>query len=173
MCTCTPVEVGECVEGSGDGSGPEKRHQAGRPGLHASLLAGTRAVELARGNPSSAAAHLEKGVAGTGTDQKPWRVILAQAYLESNRLGEAVGVLERQVTVHVGSWNPILNRNAHYFLGIAYEKSGWKDKAVQQYQKFLEELKGADRESQKCKMQDQTDTAEEPRLSRRNPTTQE
>jgi hypothetical protein len=46
--------------------------------------------------------------------------------------------------VYVGTWDPILARNAHYFLGIAYEKSGWKEKASQQYQEFLEILKDAD-----------------------------
>jgi tetratricopeptide (TPR) repeat protein len=102
------------------------------------------AIELAKGSPSSAVSYLEKGVAGTGADYKPWRVLLAQAYLESNRLGEAVGVLERQIPTYVGTWNPILARNAHYFLGVAYEKSGWKEKAIQQYQQFLEILKDAD-----------------------------
>ena len=102
------------------------------------------AIEFAKGNPSSAAADLEKGVAGLGAGYEPWRILLAQAYLESNRLGEAVGVLERQIPIYGGTWNPILTRNAHYFLGLAYEKSGWKGKAIQQYQQFLEILKDAD-----------------------------
>ena len=102
------------------------------------------AIELAKGNPSSAAAHLEKGVAGLAANYKPWRILLAQAYLESDRLGDAVGVLERQISVYAESWNPILARNAHYFLGLAYEKSGWREKAIQQYQQYLEILKDAD-----------------------------
>ncbi len=102
------------------------------------------AIELAKGNPSYAVVHLENGVAGLSATHKPWRILLAQAYLESNRVGEAVGVLERQVSTYVGPWNPILIRNAHYLLGLAYEKSGWRDKAIQQYQDFLEILKDAD-----------------------------
>jgi tetratricopeptide (TPR) repeat protein len=33
---------------------------------------------------------------------------------------------------------------AHYLLGQAYERSGWTDKAVEQYETFLDIWKGAD-----------------------------
>jgi hypothetical protein len=34
----------------------------------------------------------------------------------------------------------------HYLLGQAYEQSGWKEKAMEQYQTFLDIWKDADRE---------------------------
>jgi tetratricopeptide (TPR) repeat protein len=102
------------------------------------------AIELAKGKASSAAAYLEKGQAGLDPTYKHWRIVLGQAYLESNRLGEAVHTLERQVSVYAATSSPTANWNAHYLLGLAYEKSGWKDKAIQQYQEFLEILKDAD-----------------------------
>jgi hypothetical protein len=33
---------------------------------------------------------------------------------------------------------------AHYLLGLAYEKSGWVKKAIEQYETFLEIWKDAD-----------------------------
>ena len=102
------------------------------------------AIELAKGSPATAVTYLEKGLAGLDPTYKPWRVILGQAYLESNRLGEAVGVLERQVSIFAVNYDPVLNWRAHYLLGLAYEKSGWRDKAVQQYEEFLSTLKNAD-----------------------------
>ena len=33
---------------------------------------------------------------------------------------------------------------AHYLLGVAYEKSGWNKKAIEQYEEFLEIWKDAD-----------------------------
>ena len=33
---------------------------------------------------------------------------------------------------------------AHYLLGLAYEKSGWDKKAIEQYEEFLEIWKDAD-----------------------------
>jgi tetratricopeptide (TPR) repeat protein len=101
-------------------------------------------IELAKGSPSLAANYLEKGVAGLDPTYKAWRVLLGQAYLESNRLGEAVHVLEQQISVYAARSNPVFNRDAHYFLALAYEKSGWKDKAIQQYQQFLAIMKSAD-----------------------------
>jgi len=102
------------------------------------------AIELAKGNPSSAIAHLERGLVGAPARSNPWRVLLAKAYLETDRRGEAVGVLERVVSSYVATSDPIMVVKAHYFLGLAYEKSGWRDKAIQQYEEFLEVFKDAD-----------------------------
>jgi tetratricopeptide (TPR) repeat protein len=106
------------------------------------------AIELAKANPSSAVAHLEKalarrGLGGAATGDNSWRVLLAEAYLDVDRRGEAVGVLEREISSY-GPFDPILAVKAHYFLGLAYEKSGWREKAIQQYQEFLEIWKDAD-----------------------------
>ena len=32
----------------------------------------------------------------------------------------------------------------HYYLGLAYERSGWNRKAIEQYERFLEIWKQAD-----------------------------
>jgi len=40
--------------------------------------------------------------------------------------------------------NSILAVKAHYMLGLAYEKSGWNKKAIEQYEEFLEIWKDAD-----------------------------
>jgi len=34
---------------------------------------------------------------------------------------------------------------AHYYLGQAYERSGWTDKAIEQYETFLDIWKDADK----------------------------
>jgi tetratricopeptide (TPR) repeat protein len=39
---------------------------------------------------------------------------------------------------------PIQAVKAHYWLGVAYEKQGEKDKALKEYKKFLEIWKDAD-----------------------------
>jgi cytochrome c-type biogenesis protein CcmH/NrfG len=41
-------------------------------------------------------------------------------------------------------FNPIWVVKAHYLLGIAYEKSGWNAKAIEQYEEFLDIWKNAD-----------------------------
>jgi tetratricopeptide (TPR) repeat protein len=74
------------------------------------------------------------------------RYHLALAYLESGRLGEEVAVLEKALSRYdeerVGL--PIWAVKAHYLLAVAYEKSGWSRKAVEQYEEFLEIWKDAD-----------------------------
>jgi len=102
------------------------------------------AIELAKGNVASAAAQLGKGLEGASAGENPWRVLLAEAYIESDRRGEAVGVLERVNSSYVLTTDPVLVVKAHYLLGVAYEKSGWREKAIEQYQEFLEIWKDAD-----------------------------
>lgn len=66
-------------------------------------------------------------------------------YLAGNT-GEAVQIWERTINVYDANragW-PILSVKAHYWLGRAYESSGWNNKAIEQYQKFLEIWKDAD-----------------------------
>lgn len=38
----------------------------------------------------------------------------------------------------VRATTPIWSVKAHYWLGLAYEESGWKSKAIEQYETFLE-----------------------------------
>jgi len=102
------------------------------------------AIELAKGNWQAAAGDFEKGLVGVPASGNPWRVLLGEAYLEMDRRAEAVDVLERVVSSYPVPGNPILAVKAHYLLGLAYEKSGWREKAVEQYQEFLEIWKEAD-----------------------------
>jgi tetratricopeptide (TPR) repeat protein len=102
------------------------------------------AIELAKGSQSSAIADLERGLVGAAASAAPWRVLLARAYLETDRRAEAVGILERVVSSYSATPDPIVMVKAHYFLGLAYEKSGWRDKAIQQYEEFLAIWKEAD-----------------------------
>jgi tetratricopeptide (TPR) repeat protein/TolB-like protein len=72
--------------------------------------------------------------------------MLAKAYLESGRLGEAVAVFEKILSRYEGNrvFNAIQAVKARYLLGLAYEKSGWNKKAIEKYEEFLDIWKNAD-----------------------------
>ncbi len=70
----------------------------------------------------------------------------AQACLQSGRLEKAVTELEfrtRYLDDAIAN-NPYDGVRCIYLLGLAYEQSGWKDKAAQQYRTFLDIWKDAD-----------------------------
>ncbi|HVP37237.1 MAG TPA: bacterial transcriptional activator domain-containing protein, partial [Terriglobales bacterium] len=71
---------------------------------------------------------------------------LSGIYLKIGRLGEAVAELEKGLKRYSGNraYLSIYGVKACYLLGLAYEKSGWKDKAIQQYEEFLDIWKNAD-----------------------------
>jgi tetratricopeptide (TPR) repeat protein len=105
------------------------------------------AIELAKGNAELAVTYLEKAA------EKPlffplfWvRFLLAKAYMESGALGDAVAELEQALSRYDDSRAdyPIWTVKAHYLLGLAYEKSGWNKKAIEQYKEFLEIWRDAD-----------------------------
>lgn len=64
---------------------------------------------------------------------------LGRAYIEGGQIDKAVSLLERVVGEYSDSrlFNPIGSVLTHYYLGIAYEKSGWNDRAAEQFEKFL------------------------------------
>ena len=71
---------------------------------------------------------------------------LALAYLKAGRLADAVEELERLLE-RFGrrrAYDAINAVKAYYHLGVAYEQSGWYDKAIDQYEKFLDIWKDAD-----------------------------
>jgi tetratricopeptide (TPR) repeat protein len=101
-------------------------------------------IKLARGNFEASIGNFEKAAKDVSVF---WvHYWLSTAYLETNRLGEAVAVLEKALSRYdeyralVAIWAV----KAHYLLGLAYEKSGWNKKAIDKYEEFLDIWKDAD-----------------------------
>jgi serine/threonine protein kinase/Flp pilus assembly protein TadD len=74
------------------------------------------------------------------------QIMIARSYIEIGRLGDAVAMFENAIKRY--DYHRvlflILSVKAHYWLGLAYEKSGWTDKAIEQYETFLDIWKDAD-----------------------------
>ena len=64
---------------------------------------------------------------------------LGQAYIETGQLDKAVSRLEKCTNDYseFRLYDPVTSVLTHYYLGIAYEKSGWNDRAAEQFEKFL------------------------------------
>ena len=101
-------------------------------------------IELLKGNLKTSVANFQKVV--RVAPFFPFWVALAEAYLASDMLGEAVAELEKALSVYDGTraFNTIRAVKAYYLLGLAYEKSGWNKKAIEQYDEFLDIWKNAD-----------------------------
>jgi tetratricopeptide (TPR) repeat protein len=101
-------------------------------------------IELARGNLEASIINFERLAKHVPSS---WAYfMLAEAYLASGRLGEAVAEFEKVLSRYDESRALVAVHavKAHYLLGLAYEKSGWNKKAVKQYEEFLEIWKNAD-----------------------------
>ncbi|MGB2990786.1 MAG: tetratricopeptide repeat protein [Candidatus Zixiibacteriota bacterium] len=101
-------------------------------------------IEWSRGSTEAALSEFEK--LGNATPDFWAHFTLAEAYLESDRLGEAVAEFEKVLSRYDNNRALCAFRavKAHYLLGLAYEKSGWSKKAIEQYEEFLEIWKDAD-----------------------------
>jgi tetratricopeptide (TPR) repeat protein len=101
-------------------------------------------LELAKGNTEASLANFQKVL--TQSPGFSIRYNLAGANLQAGRLGEAVKefeeILNRYDTGR--AIRPIRAVKSHYLLGLAYEKSGWKQKAIEKYEEFLDIWKDAD-----------------------------
>jgi serine/threonine protein kinase/Flp pilus assembly protein TadD len=105
----------------------------------------TARIQLLGGNAKAAMAAFAQvrpdGQIGPGTYS------YAQLFIDQGMLDKAVDLLERKIANYDGNgfvtttWARV---RGYYLLGIVYERSGWKDKAIQQYQTFLEFTKNAD-----------------------------
>ncbi len=102
-------------------------------------------IELAKGDTNMALSYLEKVYKDSPTPSFNLRCDLAEIYLNKGRLDEAVAQLEKALSRYdddrVWSFNAV---KAYYLLGLAYEKSGWNKKAIEQYEEFLDIWKDAD-----------------------------
>ena len=109
-------------------------------------LAASGTVELVKGNSKTAVTYLEKAIQQTQSPSFVVRYWLVQACLESGKLAEAVAECEKlllrydEERLQYAVWAV----KAYYLMGLAYEKSGWNEKAVEKYEEFLDIWKNAD-----------------------------
>jgi len=101
-------------------------------------------IDLAKGNVEASIINLRK--AAESGASRIYRHLLAQAYLQAGRLDEAVAEFEKLVSRYDESRaaTTIAAVKAYYYLGLAYEKSGWNKKAIEKYEEFLDIWKNAD-----------------------------
>jgi tetratricopeptide (TPR) repeat protein len=103
-------------------------------------------IAVARGDYAGAVSNLEK-VAEIDPDSARYpRYMLARSYLELGRLADAISELDKRIHRYdfYRATIPTYVVRAHYLLGLAYEESGWNDRAIEQYEIFLEIWKDAD-----------------------------
>jgi non-specific serine/threonine protein kinase len=103
-------------------------------------------IEFYRSNLDAARIHFEMVVnererPGYGVHYK-----LGLTYLKMGMNEEAINELEADVAKYtsVRAFQSILEVKSYYHLGIAYEESGWINKAIEQYEEFLDIWKNAD-----------------------------
>jgi serine/threonine protein kinase/tetratricopeptide (TPR) repeat protein len=107
-------------------------------------------IEFSRGSFEVSAKHFTRAAEDvTGRSTVIYfqaHFMLARAYLDLGRLGEAVAEFEKLLLNHSFGrvYSTIWSVKTHYYLGLAYEKSGWNKKAIEQYEEFLEIWKDAD-----------------------------
>jgi len=101
-------------------------------------------AELCLNMYDTAAAHAEHSVRLVPNFMS--ELLLGRCYLGAGRLGDAVTTLERAIGIYDDSRTRYMAMSVlvHYWLGQAYEQSGWSDKAAEQYTTFLDIWKDAD-----------------------------
>jgi tetratricopeptide (TPR) repeat protein len=104
-------------------------------------------LALNRDRPDSAIAHFEIA-AGLNPDNFHIRYRLAESYLKSGRVDDAITVLEHLLR-HYDETRlnvPTLAVRGYYLLGTAYQQARRNNEAIAQHQTFLEIWKDADPE---------------------------
>jgi len=101
-------------------------------------------IALVEGRIDEAIAEFEKSVPPSVSFS--FRYQLARAYLQRGSLDKAVVLLEKVLSRYdrERALDPYRSVMCHYLLGTAYERSGWKAKAIEQYKTFLDIWKDAD-----------------------------
>jgi tetratricopeptide (TPR) repeat protein len=101
------------------------------------------ALALEKGDLTSARKNFEK-VKSIYTFSAKY--LLASTYLQLGILDKAAAILEKALSRYSSDriLEPILAVKAYYLLGMVYEKSGWKDKALENLNEFLDIWKNAD-----------------------------
>jgi tetratricopeptide (TPR) repeat protein len=102
-------------------------------------------INLARGEADQAVTSLEQSL--KGGDYYDTRYLLGRAYLEAGRYRDAIDMLQsvdRDMQDPMRLVFAIWAVKTHYYLGRAYEKSGELDKAIAQYETFLDIWRNAD-----------------------------
>jgi tetratricopeptide (TPR) repeat protein len=101
-------------------------------------------AERAEGHPQEAFSFFEK--VAPAEYHFYTHYLVARVYLQQGKLAESVSAFENLLSRYdrVRTLNAIASVKAHYYLGQAYERSGWTDKAIEQYETFLEIWKDAD-----------------------------
>jgi serine/threonine protein kinase/tetratricopeptide (TPR) repeat protein len=96
-------------------------------------------IEHSKGNVEKAVEYMERSNDEARGQSFGARFELGKLYLEAGRLGDAVKIFEECLAKYDKgrTANPVRSVQLHYFLGRAYEESGWTDKAVSQYKEFL------------------------------------
>jgi serine/threonine protein kinase/Flp pilus assembly protein TadD len=100
----------------------------------------------AKGDTNTALSYLEKVYRESPTPSFSLRFRLAEIYLKKGRLDEAVAQLEKALSRYDDDrvWATSMAVKAYYLLGLAYEKSGWDKKAIEEYEEFLDIWRNAD-----------------------------
>jgi tetratricopeptide (TPR) repeat protein len=103
-------------------------------------------IARANGDLETAIAELERAIDVAQYPYLHLRSILAETYLEAGRHDLAVARLEKALSRYDLSraLSTVRAVKAYYLLGMAYEASGWNEKAIEQYETFLEIWKDAD-----------------------------
>ncbi len=97
-------------------------------------------IEFIKGNYKGAIAGMSKATGRRPTDLTD-RFLLGRAYLAEARLAEAIAVFENLLLDYASEWRLMESLSSvkiHYYLGQAYELSGQTEKAIEQYEKFLD-----------------------------------
>ncbi|MBU0985464.1 MAG: tetratricopeptide repeat protein [candidate division Zixibacteria bacterium] len=102
-------------------------------------------VELEQGQPTQAAASLEKAI--EALPDYDGQYMLGRAYVEAGLTEHAIANLEAMMSNYPDRWRLILGlwtARLPFYLGLAYEQAGQTDRAVVQLETFLNTWRNAD-----------------------------